>query len=115
MSGSTIEIEPEKISEQISPKHFQGRGVKAMVGRVSGNNKFFTPNPTTRGSAPGPRLGQAPDPHYTGSRARHDRQLLAHPHPHPPNNLYVAPTVVTIFTYKPSLVGIDAHNFELSW
>ena len=23
--------------------------------------------------------------------------------------------MVTTFTYKPSLVGIDAHNFELSW
>ena len=23
--------------------------------------------------------------------------------------------VVTTFTYKPSLVMIDAHNFELSW
>ena len=23
--------------------------------------------------------------------------------------------VVTTFTYKPSLVKIDAHNFELSW
>ena len=23
--------------------------------------------------------------------------------------------MITIFTYKPSLVKIDAHNFELSW
>jgi len=23
--------------------------------------------------------------------------------------------MVTTFTYKPSLVRIDAHNFELSW
>ena len=23
--------------------------------------------------------------------------------------------IVTTFTYKPSLVRIDAHNFELSW
>jgi len=23
--------------------------------------------------------------------------------------------IVTTFTYKPSLVKIDAHNFELSW
>jgi len=25
------------------------------------------------------------------------------------------PEMVTTFTYRPSLVKIDAHNFELSW
>ena len=45
-------------------------------------------------------------------------KIFALPHPIPggmgQSNFYQL-EMVTTFTYKPSCVRIDAHNFELSW
>jgi len=44
LKTSPIEIEPEKNFSTSKSIKFLGSGVKARVGRVSGNNKFFRPN-----------------------------------------------------------------------